>query len=142
MSLPTSDAAKWVATLMRRRLTTHWSVKEVRQFRILVKQRCFDNAEDLALMEAYYKAERKKGENGCYRRDLYTLINNFQSELDRATAWREQHPLKQPPRKIIPLPPLPSNEPMPLFTPDELEGIQKFQQQFSEFKKVRQIMGK
>lgn len=141
MSLPTSDAAKWVATLMRRRLTTHWSAKEVRQFRILAKQRCFDNAEDLALMEAYYKAERKKGENGCHRRDLYTFLNNVQGELDRATLWREQHPLKQPPRKIIPLPPR-NDEPMPLFTPDELEGIQKFQQQFAAFKTVRKAMGK
>lgn len=125
MSLPSSDAAKWVATLMHRRLTTHWSDKEVRQFRILLKQGCFTNSDDLKLLEQYYFAERRKGDNGCHRRDLYTFVNNFAGELDRANLWRVQHPLKREPSKIIQMPPVRSGEPLTLSTEDA-EAILRF----------------
>lgn len=42
---------------------------------------------DIDLLGRYYAVERKKGEKGIHRRDLSTLLNNFPSELDRATLW-------------------------------------------------------
>lgn len=94
--------------MMHRKLTTHWSEKEVRQYKKLHKSHCFDDLDDLALLERYYAFERRRGDNGRHRRDLITLLNNWQGELDRATLWAEQHPLKQKPRVIVPMPPTPS----------------------------------
>lgn len=102
MRVPSSEPAKRLATLFRRRLTTEWAEKEVKRFRKLVKAGCFEPLADLDLLERYYAFERKKGDNGCHRRDLFTFLNNYQGELDRANAWRELHPIKPTPRKIIP----------------------------------------
>jgi hypothetical protein len=108
MSLPTVEATKRIAAMMHRKLTTHWSDRELRQYKKLYKAHCFDDLNDLALLERYYSFERRRGDNGRHRRDLITLLNNWQGELDRATEWDERHPIKPPPRKIIPLPPAPS----------------------------------
>lgn len=91
--VPTSEVAKRIATLFRRKLTTPWPEKEIKAFRKL--NGVFDSLEDLELIERYYASERKKGEKGHHRRDLYTFINNFHGELDRARAWGERaHPKK------------------------------------------------
>ena len=88
---PTTEPALRIAALFRRRPSTEWSEKEVKQYRILYKQGAFKNLDDLALVEKYYAAERKK-KDGYHRRDLGTFLNNFFGELDRATAFAEsQH---------------------------------------------------
>jgi hypothetical protein len=120
MSLPTVEITKRIATMMHRKLTTHWSEKEYKQYKRLYKDGCFNDLDDLALMERYYAFERRRGEHGRHRRDLITLLNNWQGEMDRATAWGEQHQLKPPPRKIIPLPPVPS-APLILSAEDEAQ---------------------
>lgn len=127
MSLPTVPAAKRIAGMMHRKLSTHWSEKEVRQYKKLVKDHCFDDIDDLELLERYYTFERRRGEHGRHRRDLITLLNNWQGELDRATAWNELHPMKPAPRKIIPLPPTLSEPFVP--TEDELESMARFSEQ-------------
>lgn len=99
---PTTEPAKRIAALFRRRLTTHWSDKEVKTYRQLVKRGCFEPLDDLELIERYYAAERRKGERGMHRRDLCTFVNNFTGELDRANEWNRTHPKE---RKIIPMPP-------------------------------------
>lgn len=145
MRIPTTPLARRIAALVKRRPTTPWSEQERKEYGKLFRAGCFNNLADLELLEQYYAFQQgqfKRGKDGFHRRDLLTLLRHFPGEIDKATDWREQHPLKQAPRKIIPLPPLPSNEPMPLFTEDELEGIQKFQQQFAAFKTVRKAMGK
>ena len=45
--------------------------------------------DELALIEQRYRAERLKRDSTC-RHDLQTLLNNFPSEVDRATLWKEQ----------------------------------------------------
>lgn len=140
MKIPTTPLARRIAALVKRRPTTPWGDRELSQYKKLFKAGCFDHLADLELLEQFYTFQHKRGDDGIHRRDLLTLLNNWPGEIDKATDWRERHPLKQPPRKIIPLPPAQTNEPMPLFTPDELEGISKFQQQFTEFKKVKQKM--
>jgi hypothetical protein len=126
---PSTDLARRVAALCKRKPTTPWSPREISVYKRLVKSKFFDNLDDLALIEQYYAFERKKGEHGpnrgCHRRDLYTFLFNAASELDRATAWREAHPIVKPPRKIIPIE-LPSNEPPLVLNAEDQERADKF----------------
>lgn len=78
--LPTTDISKRIAKLFHRRLTTAWTKDEVAKYRDLGE---IDPA-DIGLIEAYYRAERVKGDEGRHRRDLTTFLNNFAGELDRA----------------------------------------------------------
>lgn len=83
LRIPSSPEARRIAALFNRKLTTPWSVKEIRRFRELGKI----SGDDLTAIECYYAAERKFGRDGVYRRDLYTFLNNFWGELDRARAF-------------------------------------------------------
>ncbi len=87
--IPETEIAKRISTLFKRRIDTHWSEKEVRRYRQLVKDKCLTNVDQLDLIERYYVYQRKR-ENGIHRRDLYTFLNNFSGELDRARAWDEE----------------------------------------------------
>lgn len=139
--LPSTDLAKRVAALCKRKPTTPWSPKEITVYRRLVKSGFFDNLADLELVEQYYAFERKKGDNGYHRRKLATYLNNAASELDAATDWREKHPIVKPPRVIIQMPPAKSEPPAPLSPEDEV-GVSKFMQQFQTFKKCKAEMGR
>lgn len=87
MKTPSSPAAIRIARLFNRRLSTPWSDKEIKAFRELAKQKCFDDdLHDLLLIERYYRSERMKGDKGIHRRDLATFLNNYHGELDRARA--------------------------------------------------------
>ncbi len=87
--IPSTDIAQRIAILFKRRHDTHWSEKEVRQYKRLIKDNVLKNTDQLELIERYYVYQRKK-ENGIHRRDLYTFLNNFAGELDRAQAWDEE----------------------------------------------------
>lgn len=84
-ALPTSATAKALAALFNRKLTTPWMEKEVKAFR-----RISIEPDDITLISDYYHAERAKGAEGNHRRDLYTFLNNYLGELDRAKAWKER----------------------------------------------------
>lgn len=60
--------------------------------RRLKKDHCFDDLDDLTLVELYYAFERKKGDKGIHRRDLATFLNNYGGEVDRARLWAEKFP--------------------------------------------------
>jgi hypothetical protein len=88
-NVPTTRTAQRIATLFNRRLTTPWSVPEIKAFRALG---VIADA-DLELVERYYASERAKGEtNGRHRRDLCTFLNNYSGELDRARAFSQTTP--------------------------------------------------
>lgn len=129
MKVPTTDLARRVAKLVKRRPTTPWSDKEIRQYKKLVKAGCFESLVDLELLEQFYAFEHKRGDNGIHRRDLYTLLNNWPGELDKATYWRERHPIKQPARKIIPMPPTPSEPFVAPTDPEELAAWARFEEE-------------
>jgi hypothetical protein len=59
----------------------------VKRYRQLIKDQVLSDSA-LELIGRYYVYQRKK-ENGIHRRDLYTFLNNFAGELDRAQAWDE-----------------------------------------------------
>lgn len=92
---PFSEAAKLITGLYRRRLTTHWSEKEIAAFLVLENMGCFAQLDDLNLIIRYYEFERKKGDGpkgGIHRRDLDTFLNRYLGELDRANLWAEKNP--------------------------------------------------
>ncbi len=80
--VPTTEAAKRIAKLFDRRLTTEWNEREIRAMRNIGTI----ELADMAAIESYYASERAKGEKGLHRRDLGTFLNNFAGELDRARA--------------------------------------------------------
>lgn len=108
-AVPTTEAAKRIAALFRRRPTTPWDEKEIKQFKKLARIKCFETLDDLALVERYYFAERKKrsrGQPGFDRRKLLTFLNNFTGEVDKAKDWEELRPAKKTKaeHKIIQMP--------------------------------------
>lgn len=87
-NVPTTRTAQRIATLFNRRLTTPWSVAEIKSFKA-----CGNVTDaELELVEKYYASERAKGELGIHRRDLCTFLNNWRGELDRARAFASNTP--------------------------------------------------
>ena len=79
-NVPTTRTAQRIATLFNRRLTTSWSVPEIKAFKA-----CGHITDtELELVEKYYASERAKGDNGFHRRALETFLNNWRGELDKA----------------------------------------------------------
>lgn len=87
-NVPTTRTAQRIATLFNRRLTTPWSVSEIKAFKLCGM---ITDAE-LEIVEKYYASERAKGELGIHRRDLCTFLNNWRGELDRARAFSSKTP--------------------------------------------------
>jgi hypothetical protein len=84
-NLPTSDSARRIAALFSRRLTTGWSDREHtahRKLGIILP-------ETMDLIDEYYEYQRSQP-RGYHRRDLSTFLNNFQAEVDRASAWKSE----------------------------------------------------
>jgi hypothetical protein len=130
---PTSPTALRFAAIMHRQPKTPWNEKkEIKHFRPLSKT---VQDEDLAMVERYYKANwpPTTGKNHL-RHDLATLINNWSGEVDRARIWCDAHPMKKPPRKIIPIE-LPSERP-PLSAEDQA-GAEKFMTMYRQRKQAK-----
>src|ERR1700752_4423088 len=87
---PRTTEGQRIAKLFHRKPSTPWTDKEIRRFKSLKKAGCFDDPAELLMVERYYEAERKKGSDGIHRRDLYTFLNNYGGELDRARARRKR----------------------------------------------------
>lgn len=92
MNLPTTEPAKRIAGLFKRRLSTAWSEKEIKAYKQLVKDGLFMSLTDLEMVERYHLSEKKKGSSGIYRRDLYTFLNHYRGEVDRAREWNARRP--------------------------------------------------
>lgn len=84
---PSTGLPRRIAALYNRRPTTAWSDKEIRAYKQVAKTSLELLEDELSLIERYYVSERKKGDKGIYRRDLLTLLNNWNGEVDRARAW-------------------------------------------------------
>jgi len=86
-----NNQADRIAAIFKRRKNTPWSEKEVKAWKKLTKKSAFDD-DELTMVERYYAEARRKADNYC-RRDLYTFLNNYAGEVDRARTWCEKHPL-------------------------------------------------
>lgn len=153
--LPSSEPAKRIAAIFHRKLTTAWSIKEIKTFRQLVKDGYLTDLDGLGLIERCYRMQwPPRRDKNILRHDLATFLNWYPTELDRATVWNELHPEKTKPRVIIPYSPPPSNEPPPVLSAEEEQraaqfsaemlrrnpNSKAFQRQLSSFQKVRQIL--
>lgn len=86
--LPTTEEAKAIAILFHRRLDTAWSGKEIIKFKDLIRRQII-TTEAIVDIAGYYAHERAKGGDGQHRRDMQTFLNNFDGELDRARAFKQ-----------------------------------------------------
>jgi len=94
-----------ISGIFHRRISTRWNDKELKIFRSILPI----DSETLSMVERYYKTERGKEGNIC-RRDVFTFLNNYSSEVDRAVAWCKRHPVKN---KIIAMRPETAQEETP-----------------------------
>lgn len=96
---PSSKEAKLLARLFHREETDKWSSSEVTAF----KARWPFDFPTLQLVARYTQEERKKGDSGkdrgIHKRSLLALLNEFQTEVDRAREWAKRNP--QTAAKII-----------------------------------------
>lgn len=150
--LPQSPLAKRICDIFHRRHTTPWLPKEKRAF-LLIRDSI--DEQDLRNIERRYKKLwPPMREKNTLRHDLYTWLNNYTTEADKANQWAEQNPEKPKPRVIIPYSPPPSNEPPPVLSAEEEQraaqfsaemlrrnpNSKAFQRQLSSFQKVKAIM--
>lgn len=81
-----SDEAQRMAAIFHRRPGTKWSEKEVAAFRKLLHP---IDSDHLAMIEERYAAQWPPRSNiNTLRHDLFTFLNNFSTEVDRARAWK------------------------------------------------------
>ena len=79
VSCPDTDSARRLAAVFKRRDGTMWSQLESEKLALLEPI----HPEDLVLIERYFEKHGK--ETPCYlRHDLVTLLNNWNTEVDRA----------------------------------------------------------
>jgi hypothetical protein len=136
-AIPTTEAAKRLAALNHRQLTTPWTEKEIATFKSLHRAGAFTSFDDLELVERYYAENWPPCRNkNILRHDLKTFLNNYPGEVDRARAWCEKHALKGT-RKIIPLPPVKSEPFIASTDPEEISAHQRFLDDLAERKRLR-----
>lgn len=117
-----------LAAIFNRRKTTPWSEKEVRAWKQLTKRGPLDD-DELAMVERYYAKNRKKPDNIC-RRELFTLLNNWPGDVDKARHWCDQNPLPSQRKVTAPKPEAPVAE-----MPQDPEAFGKFIRDFERIHK-------
>lgn len=96
-----SDFAKRIRALMHRREATGFSDKEAKSFKKIEKMITDD---DLCMVERYYARNWPPSrDRNILRHDVYTFLNNWHGEVDRALQWCEKHPLPTK-RRLVNLP--------------------------------------
>lgn len=77
---------KRLNAFFHRRDTTAWSESEIKAYRKLTI-----TPDEFAILEKYYLGNHPNGHD-YRRRDLQTLLNNYQGEVDRARNWKTPTP--------------------------------------------------
>ncbi len=86
------ERSEWVPSILmvrfnklfKRRDSTKWSAKETEALNVIGEPA----EEDLSALERYYTATIQPAKD-YRRRDLITLLNNFNGEIDRARKWAQ-----------------------------------------------------
>ncbi len=79
-SMPEAERKQILGDLFKRRASTEWDVKELKAFKAKVIPAHDD---DFALIAEYYRSDFP-----YKRKDLQTLLNNWNGEVDRARDWK------------------------------------------------------
>jgi hypothetical protein len=84
------DFAVRIRAIFHRRESTGFSPKEVKAYEMIQSK---ITEEDLAMVERCYKRQwPPTREKNMLRHDLFTFLNNYETEVDRARAYCEKHP--------------------------------------------------
>lgn len=73
-----------VGRWFNRRATTKWSAKEMKALKAVLDLQPMDD--EIAALDRYYSATIQ-AKDDYRRRDVVTLLNNWQGEVDRARKW-------------------------------------------------------
>lgn len=87
-TLPTSEAAKAVATLFHRSHDKEWADEEIVAFKKAVKTGLL-TLENMKIVTAFYLRERKQEKHFC-RTSILTFCRHFGTELDKARASKPE----------------------------------------------------
>lgn len=79
--------AQRIGNWFKRRPTTPWSPKELKAVRTVLALKT--PAEDVALLEEFYTATIPS-DSDFRRHDIMTLLNNWNTEIDRARRWKSE----------------------------------------------------
>lgn len=126
---PANAFAIRIRSIFGRKEATGFGEKETKAFKKL-KDKISDD--DLIMIERYYSANRKKTDNFC-RKDIFTFLNNYFGEVDRARTWCEKHPLPSQ-RKIRTVPKI--EQP-----PEDPEARARFDKDFTAWKAAGRPIG-
>ena len=74
-----------VGSWFRRRPDTAWSVKEMKSLREVLANPV--SLKEVELLKRYYTSKHIPSEKDYRRRDILTLLNNWNGEIDRARKW-------------------------------------------------------
>jgi hypothetical protein len=122
--LPTQPLALRICDIFHRRHTTPWQPKEVRAYKAIAR---YVVEEDLQMIERTYREQWPPNrDKNILRHDLFTFLNNYSGEVDRARIWCELHPIKSQTRKVIPMPPIQSVPYVAPSDPADLAAIERF----------------
>jgi len=94
---PTCSTTIKLATVMRRKLSTHWADPEIRAYKEGIKKGWF-TPEELEQVLDYYAHNYKKEGNIC-RTSVLTLLRYWPIEVDRARDWKEK---RAKPKRVVP----------------------------------------
>lgn len=121
---PTNPLAIRIAGCIGRQDSTEWDKAEVKLFKQVAHRKDFQG--ELALVERYYKANRKKPDNVC-RTSVERLLKYWTGEVDKARAWAEARTPRPPtlPRFMVD----PEEKPQPLrkLTVGDISFIEEFE---------------
>lgn len=85
---PKDSAQITVGQWFKRRPSTPWSEKEARAWRKITAGKTSEAlAAEVELLAAYYTATISPPQKDIRRRDVFTLLNNWNGELDRARSF-------------------------------------------------------
>ena len=82
-----TDTQKEINRWFRRKDTTAWDAKERKKLAELLKASCGESPSEFAAVKAWYSAKTLPKEFAFRRRDIATLLNNWNGEADRAKQF-------------------------------------------------------
>ena len=93
-AIPKTKEAERIAAIFHRKPSTSWSDKEQRGWRNHRAHGPLDDDELCMIERRYAKEWPPNRDKNTLRHDLFTLLNNYAAEADRARAWCSEHLVK------------------------------------------------
>jgi len=113
-----------IGAILGRKPSTKWTTEEDKAFAAIMPV----DDDELAMVERFYKSERKKKDSYC-RTNVLRLLRHWPGEVDKARIWCERHPVRS---RVVRFTTdgTPPTEKSPELTPEELEADRRFREDF------------